>query len=256
MCSPKLKAVVAWFHRNRHDASKRVVVWDTTLRKMTVDETLFVFGHEMGHYVLHHILLGIVSVCLLLVDVLLAFDPRAKSLLFALVHIVFGLVHHFSKPYADALLNQIESLCQLFLLLLALLLTATVALAKPMTSSATSWEGDFTLKKDNTPIQIKGFPTIILWEYELKSGSKGIAIGFSLLLLLLSVAAQMIPRVGAIGALLVGGALELGGIIFFLNYTRGGVPEIGMLFAGFKWFGNTLCTYLLVAVSHSCGCCC
>lgn len=63
-------------------------------------------------------------VCLLLVDVLLAFDPRVKSLLFALVHIVFGLVHHFSKPYADALLNQIESLCQLFLLLLALLLTA------------------------------------------------------------------------------------------------------------------------------------
>jgi len=53
-------------------ASRRVVVWDTTLRKMTVDETLFVFGHEMGHYVLHHILLGIVSVCLLLLVALYA----------------------------------------------------------------------------------------------------------------------------------------------------------------------------------------
>ncbi len=37
-------------------ASKRVVVWDTTLRKMSEEETLLVLGHETGHYVLHHIL--------------------------------------------------------------------------------------------------------------------------------------------------------------------------------------------------------
>ncbi|TAM81869.1 MAG: M48 family peptidase [Acidobacteria bacterium] len=37
-------------------ASKRVVVWDTTLEKMTEDETLLVLGHEAGHYVLDHIL--------------------------------------------------------------------------------------------------------------------------------------------------------------------------------------------------------
>jgi len=36
-------------------ATKRVVVWDTTMKDMTVPETLFVFGHEMGHYVLYHI---------------------------------------------------------------------------------------------------------------------------------------------------------------------------------------------------------
>lgn len=36
-------------------ASKRVVVWDTTLQKLTTPETLFVFGHEMGHYVLGHV---------------------------------------------------------------------------------------------------------------------------------------------------------------------------------------------------------
>jgi len=35
--------------------SKRVVVWDTTLQKLTTPEILFVFGHEMGHYVLNHI---------------------------------------------------------------------------------------------------------------------------------------------------------------------------------------------------------
>ena len=36
-------------------ASKRVVVWDNTIAKATIPETLFVFGHEMGHYVLLHI---------------------------------------------------------------------------------------------------------------------------------------------------------------------------------------------------------
>ncbi len=63
--------------------------------------------------------------------------------------------------------------------ILALIMMTTVALAQPMTSSVSSWEGDFTLKNTNTPIRIKGFPTIILWEYELKSGSKGTTIGFS-----------------------------------------------------------------------------
>ncbi len=41
-------------------ASKRVVVWDTTIAKMTVPETMFVFGHEMGHYVLGHVYKGMI----------------------------------------------------------------------------------------------------------------------------------------------------------------------------------------------------
>ncbi|AXC14518.1 peptidase M48, Ste24p [Acidisarcina polymorpha] len=39
-------------------ASKRIVVWDTSLAKASPDEILFIFGHEMGHYVLGHILRG------------------------------------------------------------------------------------------------------------------------------------------------------------------------------------------------------
>jgi len=42
-------------------ASKRVVMWDTTLQKTTNDEALFVIGHELGHYVLGHILKGLVA---------------------------------------------------------------------------------------------------------------------------------------------------------------------------------------------------
>jgi len=40
-------------------ATKRVVVWDNTSRDMTIPETLFVFGHEMGHYVLNHVYKGL-----------------------------------------------------------------------------------------------------------------------------------------------------------------------------------------------------
>ena len=40
-------------------ASKRVVVWDTSIAKGTPDEILFIFGHEMGHYVLGHIVSGL-----------------------------------------------------------------------------------------------------------------------------------------------------------------------------------------------------
>jgi Zn-dependent protease with chaperone function len=40
-------------------ASKRVVMWDTLLAKMNDDEALFVFGHELGHYVLGHVWKGI-----------------------------------------------------------------------------------------------------------------------------------------------------------------------------------------------------
>jgi STE24 endopeptidase len=40
-------------------ASKRMVVWDTTIAKMTTPEIVAVAGHEMGHYVLSHIGKGI-----------------------------------------------------------------------------------------------------------------------------------------------------------------------------------------------------
>jgi Zn-dependent protease with chaperone function len=47
-------------------ATKRIVVWDTTARDLTLPQTLFIFGHEMGHYVLHHIYLGLAYSALLI----------------------------------------------------------------------------------------------------------------------------------------------------------------------------------------------
>jgi STE24 endopeptidase len=53
--STELNAYVTGF-----GASKRIVVWDTTIAKMTTPQIVFVAGHEMGHYVLRHIAKGIV----------------------------------------------------------------------------------------------------------------------------------------------------------------------------------------------------
>ena len=39
--------------------SKRVVVWDTSIQKLTPDQILLVFGHESGHYVLGHVVHGL-----------------------------------------------------------------------------------------------------------------------------------------------------------------------------------------------------
>lgn len=39
--------------------TRRIVLWDTLLRKMTREEILAVMGHEMGHYVLHHVWQGL-----------------------------------------------------------------------------------------------------------------------------------------------------------------------------------------------------
>jgi Zn-dependent protease with chaperone function len=39
-------------------ASKRVVIWDTTIQKTSSDECLFIVGHELGHYVLGHVWRG------------------------------------------------------------------------------------------------------------------------------------------------------------------------------------------------------
>jgi STE24 endopeptidase len=48
--STELDAYVTGF-----GASKRIVIWDTAIAKMTAPQIVFAAGHEMGHYVLNHI---------------------------------------------------------------------------------------------------------------------------------------------------------------------------------------------------------
>jgi STE24 endopeptidase len=56
--STQLNAYVTGF-----GTSKRVVVWDTTIAHSTPDEISFIFAHEMGHYALGHVILGVAMSC-------------------------------------------------------------------------------------------------------------------------------------------------------------------------------------------------
>jgi Zn-dependent protease with chaperone function len=39
--------------------NSRIVLWDTTLNKLKEEEILFIMAHEMGHYVMKHIYIGV-----------------------------------------------------------------------------------------------------------------------------------------------------------------------------------------------------
>jgi Zn-dependent protease with chaperone function len=53
-------------------ASRRVVVWDTTLARLSEPEVLSVFSHEMGHYVLGHVRNGVIFAAAMLLAGLFA----------------------------------------------------------------------------------------------------------------------------------------------------------------------------------------
>jgi len=77
--SEKLKSLNAYV--TGIGASKRVVVWDNTIDKMNTTQTLFVFGHEMGHYVLGHVWIGIGAALLgILIFLFLAYHAMRWAL--------------------------------------------------------------------------------------------------------------------------------------------------------------------------------
>ncbi len=59
--STELNAYVTGF-----GASKRVVVWDTTVARSSPDEIAMIFAHEMGHYALGHVVMGTALGCVAL----------------------------------------------------------------------------------------------------------------------------------------------------------------------------------------------
>ncbi len=61
--------------------TKRIVLWDTALNKLTEHELLFVMGHEMGHYALNHIVKGLLVASLLTFAALYGIHRAAGTLL-------------------------------------------------------------------------------------------------------------------------------------------------------------------------------
>lgn len=106
-------------------ASKRVVVWDTTIQKLTTPETLAVFGHEMGHYVLHHIIYGMIAGAIgLLIGLYLVYRFSSWALgLFQqrsgirtlsdwaavpLIFLLFAVLGFFAEPIGNTISREIE----------------------------------------------------------------------------------------------------------------------------------------------------
>ncbi len=87
--------------------TKRIVLWDTLIAKLNERELLFVMGHEMGHYVLGHIVQGILGYSLLVLAGLY-FLHRASGTLIRRYRARFGfdqLADIASLPLLLLLLN-------------------------------------------------------------------------------------------------------------------------------------------------------
>ncbi|HXE06770.1 MAG TPA: M48 family metallopeptidase [Acidobacteriaceae bacterium] len=74
--STELNAYVTGF-----GASKRVVVWDTTIAHSSPEEIAFIFAHELGHYALGHVALGTALTCFALLPFFWLGDLGARLLI-------------------------------------------------------------------------------------------------------------------------------------------------------------------------------
>jgi STE24 endopeptidase len=93
--------------------TKRIVLWDTLLARLTPDETRFVVGHELGHYVLGHVWINIfVSWALTLLGLFAA--HRTAGFLLARFGDGFGFTR-LADPASLPLLMLLLSLFSFFI---------------------------------------------------------------------------------------------------------------------------------------------
>ena len=94
-------------------SNSRIVLWDTLLNRLHEEEILFVMAHELGHFVLHHVTLGITGYIL--------FSLFAFYIIYKLCNFIIG---RWGSALHIKGINQFASL-PLLLLLVSLLLFAT-----------------------------------------------------------------------------------------------------------------------------------
>ncbi len=85
--------------------TKRIVIWDTAIKNFSEDELLFVMGHEMGHYVLHHMWWGLLVYTLISIVTLF------------LIYLVGGwCIRRWQGRFGFSEMSNIASLPLIFLL--------------------------------------------------------------------------------------------------------------------------------------------
>ncbi len=106
-------------------STKRIVLWDTTIKKLDEPELLTVMGHEMGHYVLHHLwmLIGFLSALTMVslyaihrtagwviarFRVRMGFDRLSDIASLPLISLLFGLYFFLVSPVALAINRHLE----------------------------------------------------------------------------------------------------------------------------------------------------
>jgi STE24 endopeptidase len=94
--------------------TKRIVLWDTIIAKLDEKELLFVMGHEMGHYVLGHVVKGIFFFSLLIL-----------IMLYALYRSAGGLINRFKARFGFDRLSDIASLPLILMLMSIFFFVAT-----------------------------------------------------------------------------------------------------------------------------------
>jgi STE24 endopeptidase len=100
--------------------TKRIVLYDTLIKGFTTDEILFVMGHEMGHYVMNHIWIGLA--------VLLVFLLCVLWLINRFIH---DLIHRWRRTLGFERIQDVASLP-----LLMLCMTVISFFAQPVTNTA------------------------------------------------------------------------------------------------------------------------
>lgn len=87
-------------------STKRIVLWDTIIKKLDDDQLMFVMGHEMGHYVLGHVVWSVLFICGILMLTLYAIHRTAG-----------GILRRYGARFGFTELSDIASLPLLMLLI-------------------------------------------------------------------------------------------------------------------------------------------
>lgn len=105
--------------------SKRIVLYDTILKDMDDEEILFIMAHEIGHYVMHHIWIGVAGVTAFVLLVAWLIHRLATGLIarfqsrwgfsalsdyasFPLIALLFSLFGFLGQPATNALSRHFE----------------------------------------------------------------------------------------------------------------------------------------------------